>query len=405
MRKKVFLLLLYVAFAFCPVQMMAQKKEILAAKDIIKSGKKLEDAQKSMETLLQDSTNRSNKKIWKVLYDAILKQYEQGNEKLYLKEKYDTVKLFNLTQQLFQIAEKLDSVEALPDKKGRVVLEFRKENAAYLNQIRPNLYNGGAWFVRQHQYADAYNFFDQYIECATSPLFKAYDYSQRDKYLSTAAYWAVYCGYKMQDTKATLHHVYEALKDTTHYDYMLQYLAETYKLEKDTARYEQILKEGFRHSPKFPFFFPRLVEYYSAQNQLDSAMYVVDKALAADPDNETYLFTKSTVLLNLGRNKECLDISKRILAQNDSLVEAYYNVGLANFNMAVELDKNTQATRKKHDEILAYYKKAMPYLEKYRAMQPEALEKWGLPLYTIYLNLNMGKEFDEIDQLFRKKGK
>ena len=258
--KRFFLTSLYIALFFWPSQMTAQKKEILAAKDIIKSGKKLEDAQKSMETLLKDSANRGNKKIWKVLYDAVLKQYEQGNEKFYLKEKYDTIQLFGFARKLFEVAESLDSVDALPDRKGRVTLEFRKENAAYLNQIRPNLYNGGAWLVRKQKYAEAYRFFDRYIECATSPLLKDYDYAQHDKHLPSAAYWAVYCGYKMQDAKATLHHAYEALKDTAHYDYMLQYLAETYKLEKDTARYEQTLKEGFRHSPKFPFFFPRLVE-------------------------------------------------------------------------------------------------------------------------------------------------
>ena len=401
--KRFSLSVLLTALFFCPSQMAAQKKEIQAAKDIIKSGKKLEDAQKSMETLLKDSANRGNKKIWRVLYDAVLKQYEQGNEKLYLKEKYDTAQLFGFARQLFEVAESLDSVDALPDRKGRVEPEFRRENAAYLNQIRPNLYNGGAWFVRKQQYADAYRFFDRYIECATSSLLKGYDYAQRDKHLPTAAYWAVYCGYKMQDAKATLHHAYEALKDTTHYDYMLQYLAETYKLEKDTVRYEQTLKEGFRHSPQFPFFFPRLVEHYSDCNQLDSAMCVVDKALAVAPDNETYLFTKSTLLLNLGKNKESLEISKRVIEKNDSLVEVFYNAGLACFNMAVALDKNAKVTRKEHQQILAYYKEAMPYLERYRTMQPDAVDKWGLPLYTIYLNLNMGKEFEDVDQLLRKK--
>ncbi len=403
---RLFLLsLLSLSLLFCASPTMAQKKEILAAKDIIKSGKKLEDAQKSMEKLLQDSTNRGNKKIWKVLYDAVLKQYEQGNEKLYLKEKYDTVNLFSLTKKLFEVAESLDSVDALPDKKGRVSLEFRKENAAHLNQIRPNLYNGGAWFVRKQKYEDAYQYFDKYIECSSDPLFGAYDYAQRDKHLASAAYWAVYCGYKMQNPQATLHHAYEALKDTAHYDYMLQYLAETYKLEKDTARYEQTLREGFRHSPKFPFFFPRLVEFYSEQNKLDSAMNVVDKALTVDPENETYLFTKSTVLLNLGKNQECYEICKQLIARNDSLEEAYYNAGLSNFNMGVERSKSAQANKKAHNEVLAYYKEAKPYLEKYRSFLPDALDKWGLPLYTIYLNLNMGKEFDEVDKLLRKKGK
>ena len=46
----------------------------------------------------------------------------------------------------------------------------------------------------------------------------------------------------------------------------------------------------------------------------------------------------------------------------------------------------------------------MPYLEKYRQLEPDQTDKWALPLYTIYLNLNLGKEFDEIDKLMKKKG-
>ena len=42
-------------------------------------------------------------------------------------------------------------------------------------------------------------------------------------------------------------------------------------------------------------------------------------------------------------------------------------------------------------------------MEKYRTLVPEAKSKWLAPLYTIYLNLNMGKEFDEIDKIRKEK--
>ena len=65
----------------------------------------------------------------------------------------------------------------------------------------------------------------------------------------------------------------------------------------------------------------------------------------------------------------------------------------------MELDKNMQLSQKKRNKILDCYRNAMPYLERYRALAPEQKSKWALPLYTIYLNLNMGKQFDEIDKL------
>ena len=385
-----------------PMVVPAQKKEIQTAKDQVKAGKNLDQAVASMKKLLNDSVNRTNKKIWTVYFDAVRKQYEQGNEKLYLKQKYDTAKLFNYTRQLFEVALQFDSVEAVPDKKGRKNLEFRKGHKDYLAHIRSNLYNGGIWFLNKQKYQDAYKFFDCYIDCAEQPMFKSYNYMEKDKHLPTAAYYAVYSGYKMKNPKATLHHSYMALKDTVHYNYMLQYLAETYALEKDTARYVASLKEGFKRVPTFPFFFPRLVDHYVDNAQLDSAMVVVDEALTVVPDSDLYLAAKSNLLLDQGKLKECIEVSQKVIDVNPEMPEPYYNVGICYFNQAVEQDKNSQNSRQVKAQVEADYKKALPYLVKYRELEPKEQGKWAFPLYTIYLNLNMGKEFDEIDKVMRQ---
>ena len=385
-----------------PMVVPAQKKEIQTAKDQVKAGRDLDKAVASMKKLLNDSVNRTNKKIWTVYFDAVRKQYEQGNEKLYLKQKYDTAQLFNYTRQLFEVALQFDSVEAVPDKKGRKNLEFRKGHKDYLAHIRSNLYNGGIWFLNKQKYQDAYKFFDCYIDCAEQPMFKSYNYMEKDKHLPTAAYYAVYSGYKMKNPKATLHHSYMALKDTVHYNYMLQYLAETYALEKDTARYVASLKEGFKRVPTFPFFFPRLVEHYVDNAQLDSAMAVVDEALTVVPDSDLYLAAKSNLLLDQGKLKECIEVSQKVIGVNPEMPEPYYNVGICYFNQAVEQDKNSQNSRQVKAQVEADYKKALPYLVKYRELEPKEQGKWAFPLYTIYLNLNMGKEFDEIDKVMRQ---
>lgn len=386
-----------------PVAVSAQKKEIQTAKDQVKAGKNLDQAAASMKKLLADSANRTNRKIWTIYFDAVRKQYEQGNEKLYLKQKYDTAQLFNYTRQLFEVAFQYDSVETAPDKKGRREFEFRKGHSEYLAHIRSNLYNGGIWFLNKKKYPDAYKFFDCYIECASQPMFKQHNYGEKDKHLPTAAYYAVYSGYKMKDPKATLHHSYEALKDTVHYNYMLQYLAETYMLEKDTARYVASLKEGFKRVPTFPYFFPRLVEYYVVRNQLDSAMTVVNEALTVVPDSDVYLAAKSNLLLEQGKLQECIEVSKKVIEVNQKLGDPYYNAGICYFNLAVEQDKNSHNSRKVKEQVEANYKKALPYLVKYREMEPKEQGKWAFPLYTIYLNLNMGKEFDEIDKVMKQK--
>lgn len=391
--------ILYILIFFLPQCVMGQKKAISQARDFVKSGSSLDNAEKLMTDLLKDSTNRCNEKIWLTLFEAQQKQYDQGNEKLYLKQKYDTASLFNLTKRMFATLEGLDSLDMKPDAKGRIKFKYRDHSAELLNQYRPNLYFGGLYFIKKQNYLKAYDLFNTYIDCSSHPLFAKYKYASRDKYLPQAAYWAVYCGYKLKDAKATLRHTYLALKDTAHANLMLQYLAETYKLENDSVRYIKTLWEGFDKYPTFPFFFPRLIDNYVQQNEYDEALKICDTALKSDSVNVLFRYAKSNVLLLLGKYSDCLDISKSLIAQNDSLADAYLNAGLSWFNQAVEMDKNLQLSQKKRSKILDCYRNAMPYLEKYRALAPDQKNKWALPLYTIYLNLNMGKQFDEIDKL------
>ncbi len=391
--------ILICVFICLPLIAWGQKKTMTQVKDYIKSGKNLDKAEKQMTDLLNDSSSRGNEKVWLLLFESQRKQYDQGNEKLYLKEKYDTTALFLVGKRMFDTLEGLDSLDRLPDARGKVKLKYRDRSAELLNIYRPNLFNGGVFFMKKHDFSRAYDFFDTYINSAVKPMFARYQYAERDKRLPEAAYWASYCGYKLEKPQLTLRHTYQALKDSVHLPYMLQYLSETYKLEKDTARYVQTLKDGFSKYPKFPFFFPRLIDYYSHIGAYDEAMKSCDEALQTDSVNTLFRYAKSSLLLTMGRYKQSFAISKALIAENDTLADAYLNAGLALFDQAVELDKKTQSGSKKYNQILELYRKAMPYLEKYRAMAPDQKDKWALPLYTIYLNLNMGKQFDEIDKL------
>jgi tetratricopeptide (TPR) repeat protein len=380
----------------------SQKKEISAARDWVKKGKDLKKAEQSMQNLLKDSANHRNTKIWGVLFESLRKQYEQGNEKLYLNQKYDTASLFNIASHMFTVMVTYDSIDVLPDKKGRVKIEYRKTNSALLNTLRPNLYNGGLFFIRKQKYEEAYTLFNQYLNTASQPLFQSYQYAEKDKTLPTASYWAMYCGYKMKDTTKVMRHAPLAMMDMVHHEMVMQYLSETYLQMGDTTNYVKMLKEGFELYPTTPFFYSHLVDYYSQERQWDKALELTNNALKADSSKLVYHVTKSSLLLNLGKYKESFAISDSLLQVNDSLPEAYLNAGLAKFNEGVTLNKTVHQSAKRKNEILQYYREAMPYLETYRKMREDRIDNWGLPLYTIYLNLNMGKQFDEIDKLMTK---
>lgn len=377
----------------------AQKKVISQARTYVKSGKELAKAEKMMSDLLKDSVSRTNEKVWLTLFDAVKKQYEQGNEKLYLKQKYDTASLFTTARKMFTILEAFDSLDARLNKKGEVELKYRDKHAEFLNTYRPNLYNAGSYHLRKSNFQEAYTYFDTYIDCAGQPLFEKYKYADSDTLLPQAAFYALYAGYRLKDAQKVFKYQTLAEGDSARLDNIIQYLAETHLMQKDTAAYVKELLRGFDTHPSHPFFFPRLIDYYNGRGETDTAMVFIDRALATDSVSQLYLFAKSSALLNTGRYEECINVTQKLLALNDSLPEANCNMGLAYYNKALQLDKTTQRGRKNRRAANEIYAKARPYMERYRQMAPEQKAKWLPALYTIYLNLNMGKEFEEIDRL------
>ena len=350
MFRKLFLVSLFAFVALAPA--FAQKKEISQAKSAIKAGKAVE-AEASMRKLLADSAHRQNEKIWLVLFDAVKKQYEDVNEKMYLKQSTDTAKLFDAAYRMFGVLEALDSVDAMPDKDGRVKLKYRRKHADYLDAYRKNLYTGGSYFLNKQDYPRAFKLFAAYIDCASQPLFESQQYASRDKRLPSAAFYALYSGYRANDAAATLRYKQLAETDTARLPLVLEYEAETYRAQADSVGYVSTLEKGFAHDPASGYFFPHLF----------------DSVIAAD----------------------------------DAAANAYLNAGLAYFNQAVKIDNAPKHTRAERAEMLALYRNSLKYMQPYRQLAPTRSDLWAMPLYTIYLNLNMGKEFVEIDAIMKQK--
>ena len=120
--------------------------------------------------------------------------------------------------------------------------------------------------------------------------------------------------------------------------------------------------------------------------------------MKADTANILLRVTHQTLLLNLTRYEECINEGMVLLSQNDSIAEVYYNIALAYYNKALEKESNTMlSSAERTKKANALYRKCRPYMEKYRALAPDQKDKWRPVLYTIYLNLNLGKEFSEIE--------
>jgi hypothetical protein len=377
---------------------VAQRRQIGDARTILKSGKNLDKAEKLMTDLLKDSANLENPRIYDVWLEAVEKQYGQLNEQMYKKEEVDTAKLFNLTKRMFTIAERLDSLDMLPDKKGKVNLQYRKANSEKLMTYRPNLFFGGAYYVRKSDFDKAFDLFETYIDCSQQPLFEAQDLMNTDARMGEAAYWASYSGYRMNDPVKTLRYLELARRDTAKLESTLLYAAEAWRMLKDETQYQTMLWEGFRLNPHSSYFFPRLIDSYTARGNYEQGLAVANEALKSDSLNQLFLFAKSTMQLNLGQYAECLKTSEQLINMNCEMADAYYNAGTACLNIVLKMD-----SRMHKKQIKRMYQRALPYMEAYRRLAPQEKDRWAPALYRIYFNLNMGKQFDEIDKLLQNR--
>ena len=207
--------LLFLLLLLMPSGLSAQKKQLSQAKDYIKSGKNLDKAESLVRAVLADSAEKDNLKAWQMLVETLRKQYEQGNELMYLKQKYDTLSFFVTTRKLFVAAESADSVDAEPDRNGRIKPKYRERNSQYLKTIMPNIFYGGLFFINKKEYRTAYQYFNHYLSLPKLPLFKSLKLPADNDMMISAAYWTMYCGFKLDSAKIILEHSKLAERDTS----------------------------------------------------------------------------------------------------------------------------------------------------------------------------------------------
>lgn len=374
------------------------KYAIQTARTAIKNSKDLEKNETTIRGYLKDSLFVNNKDLHLVLFDLLKRQYEVTNEKMYKSEAIDTAAHSRVGKRLFLAAEQLDSIDALPNAKGISTPSYRKRHSQYLTPYRPNMLKGAIYFMSRQQWQEAWEQLDVYLSAPRSPLFSGV--AQDTTHTSFAAYLAVMTAYKLNDKKKAEKYFDNAIDYSPRREHMLRKSSELELNQGDTTRYVDIITKGFRYYPQSEYFFPRLIDYYIGKRELKTALSFTDEAMQKDSLNPLFLYAKHNILMYNKSYDEALAYGKKVLLQNDSLSAPNYNIGYIYYLRAVEAMSNKdKSVRQRMKEAQKQYRKSLPYMERYRALEPEDAARWRPILYDIYLNLNMGEKFREINSL------
>ena len=118
-----------------------------------------------------------------------------------------------------------------------------------------------------------------------------------------------------------------------------------------------------------------------------------------------HYYAKSKSFLAEEKYDESIAYADSAITLQPDFSDAYYNKGIAYLNMAVVAQENSCKDVRDPQYLIDkqntqdLYLKARPCMEMVRKLEPENESRWASPLYRIYLHLNLGDEFNEIDRL------
>lgn len=386
---------------------------IRQAKDALKKKQNLEQTAKNLLAEADKESTKHNDKItcYVMAAECSYKLYEAQNLKLYLKQKYDTTAFFANQLMTFERLMKADSLEEWPDERGRVRIKNRKRSHDLLLPLRGNILNGGKWYFRKNDMKSAFLYLDKYVRIASNPIFLKDSLLQKDTLMAPTAYLSVIAANRINDTDGVIRNAPLAKKAGMKSHLIQEYLCKAYAERKDSMQWFTSLYDGVKDYPLHDFFYSHLVDYYISKNEYEQALALTDSLLQTADSIPLFWYGRSMILLKQERDREAIDACDSCLKYSPNHVDALYNKGIASLNLAILYaeqactDLTNPQCRRDQEIIRSLYLLAKLPMERVRELIPDKPHRWAQPLYRIYLHLNMGKEFDEIDKILNSSSR
>jgi tetratricopeptide (TPR) repeat protein len=180
-------------------------------------------------------------------------------------------------------------------------------------------------------------------------------------------------------------------------------IATQYKLMGDTAQAFASLAEGRQAYPENQELLISEFNLYVETGQNEKAIANIDKAIAANPGNASYVFVRGKLKETSGDlagaeadYKLALEIDPENLDANHDLGALYVNQSISIVEEMNNLPLSaTKEYDKKKAELDAIYAKALPYLEKAYELDPSDTEVQNI-LMKLYLRTNDTEKYNKI---------
>ncbi len=405
-----FFILLLTLPAVAQGQQLRLKPLLKTAKEAVKNSKEQEQAEEALLQVVdsQAVTGEQRAQIYYLCEELQRTQHEQENLNLYLKQPYDTLKFFSTILKMHQYAMECDSVEVAEGHKPK----YRSKGRSMMLRERDNLLNGGKWLLRGGKYADAFPYFDTYLRVPYLPMMGKDSTSLRaDTLLPRVAYWATIAAYRAEEPVNALKYIDLAIEgaDRRTAASLYEYKTNCYHDIGDTVAWFTTFVQGVRLFPAYDYFYLHLMDYFDRHRRYDEGIALSDSIIRVVGDRDIYWYGMSQMYLGKGDYDSTIVCADKTIALDHLFADAYYNKGVAYLNKAITfaktMDTDVKSSKGRQDRttLAGLYQYAREPMELFRALAPREKEKWARSLYVIYLNLNLGDEFAEIERVLDEK--
>ena len=383
-----------------------QKKALSdAKKEIGNANPNIEDARSLVKEALEDPETKDNAEAWFIAGKVEGKQFDMESAKELIKQTPNEAVMYGALKNIKSYFEVSDSLDILPDAKGKVKPKYRKDMKAIMSANRLHYLNGGVYYYNNREYQNAYDLFQQFFDIPKMEMFEGDNIAEKDTAYAQYRYYAGLSYAQFEEDTAKVISYFEGMKENNGYNEneIYQQLCILYGQVKDTVNMMITLQEGAQKFPDESYYLLNLINRYIFSNQGDEAIEMLTKAITITPDRAELYNVLGFVYENSKKDSEAAKINyEKALSIDSEYTEATGNLGRIYFNRAVEAqvaaneikdNRQYEAAKAQAHEM---FKEALPYFEKAHQMKPEERD-YMIALSRIYYILNMDDKYDEMD--------
>lgn len=300
------------------------------------------------------------------------------------------------------------ALDTVTDAKGKVKTKFSKEIATAIGTRHTDFGNLGSGFWDVKNFPMAYEAFTTYINLPScTQLGEFTPKALPDSAVAQYSYYAGLAAWQAEmlpEAAAAFEKMMEiGYDEAAAYDYAYSV---AYQMG-DEARKLNYSKIAFdRFGSQKPEFLQRIIQSYIADKKYDEAMDMLNKAIAAEPNNGTYYYMIGVLYDEKGDKEQSKASFQKAVSIDPSNAMANFSFGTSLLQQSERLDEQTGDMKQadyvvyKKETLEPLLREAATYLEKAYELDPEMFNALT-NLKIIYYQLNDAANLERVENLLK----